>query len=144
VGPQCTLRSYGTFSGSEYYQCDSFKIRRLIDLADRRANHKIRQRSRAPGHRANAPIGATAQLTCGKGTHSNGATDTCTTCPAVSKCYSSVTSAPEQCAPGTYSNVGNGGLSFFSFAHGLRYLSQTSFTLRTLVRTVPRRPLRTN
>jgi hypothetical protein len=46
VGPQCTLCSYGTFSGSEYCQCDSFKIRRLIDLADRRTNHKIRQRSR--------------------------------------------------------------------------------------------------
>ena len=63
----------------------------------------------APGHRANAPIGATAQLTCGKGSYSNGATDTCTTCPAGSKCTSTRTEEPAQCEPGTYSNAGNGG-----------------------------------
>ena len=63
----------------------------------------------APGHRANAPIGATAQIACGKGSYSNGATDTCTTCPAGSKCTSTRTEEPAQCEPGTYSNAGNGG-----------------------------------
>jgi len=41
---QCTLCPYGTFSGSEYRQCDAFAIRRLTDLADRRTKHKIRDR----------------------------------------------------------------------------------------------------
>src|SRR5258706_8636263 len=36
---QCTLCPYGTFSGSEYCQYDSFAIRRLTGLADFRTNH---------------------------------------------------------------------------------------------------------
>jgi len=63
----------------------------------------------APGHRANNSIGATAQIACGKGSYSQGATDTCTTCPAGSKCTSSRTEEPAECGPGTYSNAGNGG-----------------------------------
>jgi len=62
----------------------------------------------APGHRANNSIGATAQIACGKGSYSTGATDTCTTCPAGSKCTSSRTEGPTECGPGTYSNAGNG------------------------------------
>jgi hypothetical protein len=41
---QCTLCPYGTYSGSEYCQCDYFEISRLTDLVDRRTNHKIRDR----------------------------------------------------------------------------------------------------
>jgi hypothetical protein len=63
----------------------------------------------APGHRANNSIGATSQIACGKGSYSMGATDTCTTCPAGSKCTSSRTSEPAECDPGTYSNAGNSG-----------------------------------
>ena len=63
----------------------------------------------APGHRANNSIGATSQVACGKGTYSMGATDTCTTCPAGSKCTSSTTEEPTECEPGTYSNAGNSG-----------------------------------
>jgi hypothetical protein len=62
----------------------------------------------APGHRANNSIGATAQVACGKGSYSTGATDACTPCPAGSKCTSSTTEEPTECDPGTFSNTGNG------------------------------------
>jgi hypothetical protein len=133
--------SYGTFLGSEYCQCDSFEIRRLIDLADRRTNYKIRQRSHqatarmfpsAP--RPNSPAGRertqTAQRTRARRTLRG---------PNAPR--RPVTSAPEQCAPGTYSNAGNGGCHFILCSRSEVPHSQTSFTLRTLVRTIPRRPI---
>ena len=50
---QCTLCPYGTFSGSEYHQCESFAIHRLINLANHRTNYKIRDR--VPDCRARPP-----------------------------------------------------------------------------------------
>jgi hypothetical protein len=79
----------------------------LTEIAEQRTQYVTGCETVAPGHHANAPIGATAQLACGKGTYSSGATDTCIICPAGFKCTSRVTEAPVQCEPGTYSNPGN-------------------------------------
>jgi hypothetical protein len=48
----------------------------------------------APCHRANNSIGGTSQITCGKSSYSMDATNTCTTCPAGSKCTSRAAPSP--------------------------------------------------
>lgn len=107
---RCTLCPYGTFSSSAFLllfvPCTG-PSRHTDGDTEPKTKYVTGCETVAPGHRANAPIGATGQLTCGKGTYSSGATDTCTMCPAGSKCTSRVTEEPTQCAPGTYSNAGN-------------------------------------